>query len=47
MTTGGHPRLLPIMTIHPLVEALARADAAQRRAIVAGLKMLREMLEKT
>jgi DNA-binding MarR family transcriptional regulator len=35
------------LTIHPLVEALTLADAAQRRAIVAGLKTLREVLEKS
>ena len=38
---------MPGLTIHPLVEALARADAAQRRAIVEGLKTLREVLEST
>jgi DNA-binding MarR family transcriptional regulator len=36
---------MPRLTIHPLAEALARADAAQRRAIVEGLKTLREVLE--
>jgi DNA-binding MarR family transcriptional regulator len=38
---------LPRLTIHPLVEALGRADAAQRRAIVKGLKALRNVLENT
>jgi DNA-binding MarR family transcriptional regulator len=37
---------LPQLSIHPLVEALSRANAAQRRAIVEGLKTLRQMLEK-
>jgi DNA-binding MarR family transcriptional regulator len=36
---------LPKLTIHPLVEALGRADVEQRRAIVKGLKTLRKMLE--
>jgi DNA-binding MarR family transcriptional regulator len=36
---------LPGLGIHPLVEALSRADAVQRRVIVEGLKMLREVLE--
>jgi DNA-binding MarR family transcriptional regulator len=36
---------LPELSIHPLVEALGRASAAQRRAIVEGLKTLRQMLE--
>jgi DNA-binding MarR family transcriptional regulator len=38
---------LPRLSIHPLVEALGRADAAQRRAIVKGLKALRKVLEHT
>jgi DNA-binding MarR family transcriptional regulator len=38
---------LPRLSIHPLVEALGRADAAQRRAIVKGLKALRKVLENT
>jgi len=37
---------LPGLLLHPLEEALARATAAQRRAIVEGLKTLREVLEK-
>jgi DNA-binding MarR family transcriptional regulator len=36
---------MPGLSIHPLVEALARADPAQRRAIVKGLKTLRGVLE--
>jgi DNA-binding MarR family transcriptional regulator len=40
-------KTLPELTIHPLVEALRRADEAQRRAIVKGLKTLRNMLENT
>jgi DNA-binding MarR family transcriptional regulator len=36
---------LPGLSIHPLVQALARADQAQRGAIVEGLKTLREVLE--
>ena len=36
---------LPRLSIHPLVAALTRADAAQRRAIVTGLKTLRQVLE--
>ncbi len=36
---------MPGLSIHPLVEALARADPAQRRAIVEGLKTLREVLD--
>ena len=36
---------MPRLSIHPLVEALGRASAAQRRAIVEGLKTLRTMLE--
>jgi DNA-binding MarR family transcriptional regulator len=39
-------KTMPGLTIHPLVEALGRATAAQRRAIVEGLKILREVLEK-
>jgi DNA-binding MarR family transcriptional regulator len=35
---------LPRLTLHPLVEALGRADAAQRQAIVKGLKTLRKVL---
>jgi len=35
---------MPALTIHPLVEALARATATQRQAIVKGLKTLREVL---
>jgi DNA-binding MarR family transcriptional regulator len=37
---------IPGLLIHPLEEALARATAAQREAIVEGLKTLREVLEK-
>jgi DNA-binding MarR family transcriptional regulator len=37
---------IPGLLLHPLEEALARATAAQRRAIVEGLKALREVLEK-
>jgi DNA-binding MarR family transcriptional regulator len=37
---------IPGLLLHPLEEALARATAAQRRAIVEGLKTLREVLEK-
>jgi DNA-binding MarR family transcriptional regulator len=37
---------MPGLIIHPLVEALARATVTQRRAIVEGLKSLREVLEK-
>jgi DNA-binding MarR family transcriptional regulator len=37
---------MPALSIHPLVEALERADAAQRRAILKGLKTLREVLEE-
>jgi DNA-binding MarR family transcriptional regulator len=37
---------MPALMIHPLVEALGRATATQRRAIVEGLKTLREVLEK-
>jgi len=37
---------LPRLSIHPLVNALSRADAAQRRAIVEGLKTLRQILDK-
>jgi DNA-binding MarR family transcriptional regulator len=37
---------IPGLLLHPLEEALARATAAQRRAIVEGLKTLRELLEK-
>jgi DNA-binding MarR family transcriptional regulator len=37
---------LPGLLLHPLEEALVRATAAQRRAIVEGLKTLREVLEK-
>src|SRR5262249_43873534 len=36
---------MPGLLLHPLEEALARATAAQRGAIVEGLKTLREMLE--
>jgi DNA-binding MarR family transcriptional regulator len=36
---------IPGLLIHPLEEALARATAAQREAIVGGLKTLRELLE--
>jgi DNA-binding MarR family transcriptional regulator len=36
---------MPRLSIHPLVEALGRASAAQRRAVVEGLKTLRKMLE--
>jgi DNA-binding MarR family transcriptional regulator len=36
---------LPGLSIHPLVEALRRADPAQRRAIAGGLKVLRNLLE--
>jgi DNA-binding MarR family transcriptional regulator len=36
---------MPVLSIHPLVEALERADAAQRRAILKGLKTLRDVLE--
>jgi DNA-binding MarR family transcriptional regulator len=38
---------LPRLSIHPLAEALGRANAAQRRAIVKGLKTLRNILEDT
>jgi DNA-binding MarR family transcriptional regulator len=38
---------LPRLSIHPLVEALRRANAAQRRTIVKGLKALRTVLENT
>jgi DNA-binding MarR family transcriptional regulator len=37
---------IPGLLLHPLEEALGRATAAQRRAIVEGLKTLREVLEK-
>jgi DNA-binding MarR family transcriptional regulator len=37
---------IPGLLLHPLEEALTRATTAQRRAIVAGLKTLREVLEK-
>src|SRR5262249_21999795 len=36
---------LPGLSLHPLMEALRRADAMQRRAIVKGLKTLRQVLE--
>jgi DNA-binding MarR family transcriptional regulator len=36
---------IPGLLLHPLEEALARATAAQRGAIVEGLKTLRELLE--
>jgi DNA-binding MarR family transcriptional regulator len=36
---------IPALLIHPLEEALARATAAQRGAIVEGLRTLRELLE--
>jgi DNA-binding MarR family transcriptional regulator len=36
---------MPGLVIHPLVEALGRATAAQRRAIVEGLRCLRQVLE--
>jgi DNA-binding MarR family transcriptional regulator len=36
---------LPGLLLHPLEEALARATAAQRGAVVQGLKTLRELLE--
>jgi DNA-binding MarR family transcriptional regulator len=36
---------MPGLLLHPLEEALARATAAQRRAIVEGLKTLKELLE--
>ena len=38
---------LPGLSIHPLVEALGSANAAQRRAIVKGLKTLRKVLDIT
>jgi len=38
---------LPKLTIHPLVEALGRADMSQRRVIVKGLKTLRKTLENS
>jgi DNA-binding MarR family transcriptional regulator len=37
---------LPRLSIHPLVKALTHADAAQRHAIVKGLKTLRQVLER-
>jgi DNA-binding MarR family transcriptional regulator len=36
---------LPGLLLHPLEEALARATAAQRGAVVQGLKTLRELLD--
>jgi DNA-binding MarR family transcriptional regulator len=36
---------MPRLSIHRLVEAIGRANAAQRRAIVEGLKTLRQVLE--
>ena len=38
---------LPKLSLHPLAEALSRANAAQRRAISNGLKTLRKVLEDT
>jgi DNA-binding MarR family transcriptional regulator len=38
---------LPKLSIHPLAEALGRANAAQLRAIVRGLKTLQKVLEDT
>ncbi len=35
----------PALGLHPLVDALRRADAAGRRTIVKGLKTLRRLLE--
>lgn len=37
---------MPELTLHPLVEAMGRANSAQRRAIVEGLKTLRNVLAK-
>jgi DNA-binding MarR family transcriptional regulator len=39
--------ILPRLSAHPLAEALGRANAAQRRAIVVGLRTLRNLLEDT
>jgi DNA-binding MarR family transcriptional regulator len=36
---------MPGLTLHPLVKALGRADLAQRRVIVKGLKTLLALLE--
>jgi DNA-binding MarR family transcriptional regulator len=36
---------LPGLSVHPLVEAIARAKPAQRRTIMKGLKALRKVLE--
>jgi MarR family transcriptional regulator, organic hydroperoxide resistance regulator len=37
---------MPLLAIHPLVEALRKASAAERVAISAGLKTLRKVLER-
>lgn len=37
--------VMPKLSIHPLVEAIGRANQAERRAIVKGLKILRKILE--
>src|SRR5262245_48133054 len=38
---------VPGLSIHPLVGAIGRANAAERRAIVEGLKTLRRVLENS
>src|SRR5262249_54193644 len=37
---------MPKLSIHPLVEAIGRANQAERRAILNGLKTLRKILER-
>jgi DNA-binding MarR family transcriptional regulator len=37
--------VMPKLSIHPIVEAIGRANQAERRAIVKGLKTLRKILE--
>jgi len=37
--------VIPKLSIHPLVEVIDRANQAERRAIVKGLKTLRKILE--